>query len=473
MKKPNRTDVLFALGLSHALMIANWLRLNDPGVGYAFFDGFRNLVIAAYALHFVFFLIFLLVISLFNRTRIVMSILLFPVVLIALDNLRVGLKLGLNVLTLVLFTAVLIVVFYAFKIRKLSMKTICSSALQIFGFIAFVSLLASSRLLFERPLIDRPVIANDIKFNRKIVVAIFDELDPVHALEKWPQNLPKNEFQKMQERAISFSNCAQPGRDTIMSIPAMFTGRFVDCSVAVGKNKLNIDWENSPNFLAELKKEIPISILGWYHPYSKIFDVPCEQYPTNNNEQVYSFWLLFSLVYSHTLGLAKVEAIPPILAKENARYHNKINQKYQSKMIPWIREHDGIIILHLPAPHSPFSLYQQSTDKNGQEINSYYQNVLYAGSRLLEIQSELKASGKKYTLIVTSDHNLRKDLNGIKPCGRVPFMIQSSENLGAKVVQRRVFGENVYHLIKQLARNKNLTYLEAAELMSKPRVLTK
>jgi hypothetical protein len=474
MKKPTSKDVLCSFGLSQGLMVGNWRRIYDPGTGYTFYDGYTNLVLGGILLHLILALCVYLILQLPAKILKFVAVLCLPIYFIMLEDCRTGF--GIRLQHIPAFAVFIVVGVIILKLKKMSVLSIIHSSIQVFGVMGLVCIVGSVSLFRNEPSKKRTLLGNVRAVKEKIIVAIFDELDPVHALESWPQSLTENQFQVFFRSSLAFSNCAQPGNATKLSIPAFTIGRHVDDATEYSKTDIKLttgsttrSWNQSPNILLDNGPMYPVSVLGWYHPYDRILAVPSKQYLIKSNNFSSMFWLLVNYTYSHTLGLAKIDLLPPKLAEENAIHHRKINKSYRSDLIPWIRNHTGLIMLHIPAPHSPYSLVESKIDRNGLKVESYYRNVQYAGVLLNEIENELINSTSQYTLIVTSDHNLREELNGVKPCGRIPLMLKSSEGYKPQVVTNPVYGENLYFVMQSLIKNKKLSSQEIITTMSRSR----
>lgn len=463
------TRILVALGAAEALMMADWARVFDAGLPYFYANRPTGMVIATYALMVVLAAIAFACTFLPAKAR----WLLIPVAVFMLDNVRMGLALHWALFP-VLVVGGLVAVRRLVKQEKTTWLKAGTLTFELLGFVGIATMLAGMTL-FRDPGHDRRSFVQSIPSKPRIVLAIFDELDPVHALEQWPKDRPENEFQRFSKRSLSFVNCAQPGPETLYSIPAMTIGHKVDLAKAASGKVLNLivggkkrEWAEKPNIIVEAREQgQDTSVFGWYHPYDRLYPgVTADTYQRIPDSFDISFWIQVNFLFEHPFRLVKINTQSPMLNAAYAKYQKQMVLDYRSKVLPFLHLHDGLIILHIPCPHGPYVMDPVPGDVLGTSPESYYGNVEYAGQMLADIEKKLKSEPQPYTLIVTSDHNLRISLNGIKPCGRVPMMISGTTLSQPAAVSQPAFGENVANVIRLLLRNPNAPRAEIISRMT-------
>ncbi len=455
------TRILVALGAAEALMMANWARVFDRGLGYFYTHQPTGMYAATYALMAILAVIAFACTFLPTKAR----WLLIPVAVFMLDNVRIGLALH-ALLFPVLIIAILFGIRNLVKKEKTTWLRAGTLTFELLGYVGIATMLAGVTLL-RSPHETRRVYKGGVERARpKIVLAIFDELDPVHALEKWPTDRSENEFQKLAKRGLNMTNCAQPGPETLYSLPAMTIGQKVDLAKAASPNVLNLivdgkkrEWAEKPNIIEEAKETYGrASILGWYHPYDRIFkNIQAQTFERVTDRFDVSFWIQANFLVEHPFRLIKINTQSPMLNAAYAKWQKEMIEEYHARVAEFVDEHNGLIILHIPCPHGPYVMNPIPGDPLGTDPASYYGNVEYAGKILNTIENSLKKSALGYTLIVTSDHNLRIPLNGVKPCGRVPLII-SGPNIGTPTrSDAAVRGEHIADLIRLLMAKPNPT----------------
>lgn len=448
------TRLLVSIGFAQGLMMTVWSLVFDAGTGYFYSHHPKGLVIAAYLL------MLPIVAIVFACTYLPAKFrwaLILPT-LVMLDDLRWGLGLP---LTRALPLAVLLLggAIYLTQKKKITWLKLGTVSLELMGCVGIVIPLAALTLLKNESYASQRVSTHKTHQGR-IVLAIFDELDPVHALEKWPSEYPENEFQKLTRRSITFRNCLQPGHETMYSLPAMTIGHTVEKAKPASPTVLNLivggqkrTWNEKPNVLLEARDTIGASILGWYHPYPRIFEgIDSKSYERVDDEIGVSFWTEFNMLIQRPFQLFHRSSETVFYRHLLAEWQRHLVTSYHDDMPQFVEDHDGLIMLHIPCPHPPYVMHPLPDDPLGSDERSYYGQVLYAGEMLKTLETKLRQTNEPYTLIVTSDHNLRVTLNGIAPCGRVPFFVTGSQLNQARTVDSTAYGEHVADLIRLLMK---------------------
>ncbi len=442
-----------------------WSLIFDAGTGYFYDHHPKGLVLAAYLLT-----IPLLAIT-FACTYLPAKfrwVLILPVA-IMLDDLRWGLGLPFSRAILAGIVLLGLAIYFVQK-KKMTWLRIGTLGLELLGCVGIVIPLAAITQLRNESYPAKQVSTHKTGKGR-IVLAIFDELDPVHALEKWPSEYPENEFQKLAKRSIFFQNCLQPGHETMYSLPAMTIGHTIDKAKPASPNVLNLivggqkrTWNEKPNVLLEARDTVGASIFGWYHPYPRLFDgIDSKSFERVDDGVEVSFWTEVNMLIQRPFQLFHKSSETLSYRELLARWQKHIVASYHEEMPKFVEDHDGLILLHIPCPHPPYVMHPLPDDPLGSDERSYYGQVLYAGEMLKTLQDTLAKSGEPYTLVVTSDHNLRVTLNGIKPCGRVPFLVTGTNVNQPRAISNQVYGEHVADLIRLLMKRPNA---DADEIVS-------
>lgn len=247
---------------------------------------------------------------------------------------------------------------------------------------------------------------------RRVVWVIFDESDflRIYGSESLVSARLTN-FNRLARRAVFATNANSPASATLYSIPSLLTG------VNIGKDGVQID---SRGFLFVEKPsgdQIPFgfdtsifgklaatnresSVLGFYHPYCKIFLLDaCTSLPWPSIGGLSD--ALWSNVPSHiasalghrdqweSITRTSVALLPDYLARTS----------------------DSLTFIHLNIPHLPADYANSLLGGTGSAdpLMQYSRNVLIADDILGTIVAELQKSAvtQDTMLIVSSDHWLR------------------------------------------------------------------
>ena len=452
-------------------MIGNWSRVFDPGIGYFYSHQPTGMVMAAYALMAVLTIVAFACTFLPKWTR----LFLVPVMLLMADDLRRGL--GIPILPFVVIVLVGFgLVFAAVKKGKTTWLRSGTLSLELLGYAGIATMLGALTLFRSMPL---PISETPVtqKPGSRIVLVVFDELDPVHAIEKWPSKYPENEFMKASKQSLYFADCAMPGPETLYSLPAMTIGHTVDKAKAADNHTLNLiiegkkrEWNEKPNVLLEAKDTVGASAMGWYHPYDRVFPgIEGKFYERVSDNPVFCFCLLFDFLIERPFQMVGKNSQTKMLNTFYSQRQREMIESFHREVPKFIDDHFGVILLHVPCPHGPYVMRPVEGDPLGFDPESYYGAAAYAGEIYRTIEKTLKAGSVPYTLIATSDHNLRIPLNGIKPCGRVPMIISGTNIQSPMMVKNKTYGEHVADVIRILMAKPNAGESELIQAMTKPR----
>ncbi len=114
----------------------------------------------------------------------------------------------------------------------------------------------------------------------RVVWLVFDEVDQRIAFAARPPSLKMPEMDRLRGESIYASNAYPPAGQTLLSLPALITGRFVSSAEAVNPSELMIKFEDSeqpvgwstqPNIFSSARElGVKTALMGWYHPYCRI-----------------------------------------------------------------------------------------------------------------------------------------------------------------------------------------------------------
>ena len=120
---------------------------------------------------------------------------------------------------------------------------------------------------------------------QRVVWIIFDEMDYRLAFET-ATNAHLPEFNRLADRSLTATRAYPPGGRTIVSVPALLSGRLVTSSRAVGPARLLIHYDGAASsvlwkagqtiFSLEREKGWRTGVVGWYFPYSRVFGMDTE-----------------------------------------------------------------------------------------------------------------------------------------------------------------------------------------------------
>lgn len=241
---------------------------------------------------------------------------------------------------------------------------------------------------------------DDITQKRKVVFVVFDEFDPVVAFSKKEDTARLENFSMLIDGAFYAPKALPPAKLTLESIPAMMLGKETQGNSY--DQRFNLYVKTGPNEKIEFNQKnslfgkLPggtsaMSILGFYHPYCKIYQAAdCVSFPRSkfSNPESWRFW--DTLNDYEYITKKQLELLPSFVGLKSRQ----------------------LIYLHLNIPHlgasfaaKAFRVPEPST------LNERYSlNLALSDQVLGSIMDTLKrstAEDEEVLMIVCSDHWFR------------------------------------------------------------------
>lgn len=275
---------------------------------------------------------------------------------------------------------------------------------------------------------------------QRLVWIIFDEMDYRLAFESaTTQRLP--EFNRLAHQSLSATRAYPPGGRTMISIPALLSGRLVAGSQAAGPSDLLVRYEGESKavrwnteqtvFALQQYKGWRTGVAGWHFPYSRIFgaDVDAWQDQTwrlglNPNRP---FLRLMSDDFRVVMeGKTRSLAGKSLSVREQQRIVREVGEEATRKAADPSLD---LVFLHLPVTHAPF-YYDAATGTDAvrlRPVAGYLDHLQLADRVLGGIRLAIDEAGvaSRTTLLVSSDHWYREaDLLDGGMDHRVPFLVR-------------------------------------------------
>ena len=271
---------------------------------------------------------------------------------------------------------------------------------------------------------------------RRVVWVIFDEMD--YSLSLAPESgmaarMPN--FSALLAHATSASQAYAPGRDTLYSIPALLTGTALSGVTIRPQNRLELInlQQKVIRFGSDsaVFSQLPggpqsATVLGFYHPYCKLFPTlqDCHSTYLGNAGRWFDSLTFFSdAVFS---AIRHIKWATP-LVPEFLLFHFDPMYRVSKNVLLQLdgtlaNVHSSLNFIHVNVPHLP-NVYVQRLLKQpvSNDVEGYRQNLAGADmvlGRILE-QLRLQAAKQNILLIVSSDHWLRTHSRQAAP---VPFI---------------------------------------------------
>ncbi len=257
----------------------------------------------------------------------------------------------------------------------------------------------------------------------RIVWMIFDELDQRLAFAQRPQSLQMPEMDRFRAEALSATNAYPPAYQTLLSMPALITGKLVSRARPVSPDELllffgeepePVGWSKAPTLFSQARElGYNTALTGYYHPYGRVIGnslTVCRTGASNTRSLGERAKNQLQMVAATIPFLANLRILNTKAATSNLRrrlnlYFNSLADAKQMVTDPNL----GITLLHLPIPHLPV-IYNRRTDEFKRNRSSnYLDNLALADLTLGELRRAMEEAGvwDSTTVLISADHPLR------------------------------------------------------------------
>jgi len=270
----------------------------------------------------------------------------------------------------------------------------------------------------------------------RVLWLIFDELDQRLAFEERPDSIRLPELDRLRAQSLYATHAIPPANETLLSMPALITGRLISRAKQAGPNELMITfqdsgktevWAGNPSVFSRARSVgFNSAVVGSYHPYCRVMgDVlnacsftQCE-WPFQAQE---CGWELSVFENMRHQMETQLEWVPFLKRSGLIRPDQSLRQDHKSLYLQ-IRQDAlqavtntalGLILLHWPVPHPP-GIYDRFTEALRSDGNSnYFDNLLLMDRAIGELRRIMEPDGTWDTthVLLTADHSLRTNFWG-------------------------------------------------------------
>ena len=274
----------------------------------------------------------------------------------------------------------------------------------------------------------------------RILWMVFDEFDFRVAFAERPNTVKLPQLDRLASESLFASNAYPPAGDTLLSLPALITGKLISEAHPEGPETLMIkyrdgesavSWETQPNIFSRARAAgVNTALYGWYHPYCRVLGnnltkcdwegqmtaaemtraVRGEPQTISNNwtgllqgllkhvrTAAFTFPLVTRLSEPPSLDVAQVERDKDILDFKKI-YDQTVDAVNNPEL--------GLILVHWPIPHSP-NIYDRSTHQiSAGPGHSYLDSLEMVDDTLGKIRASMEAQGSwdNTVILISSDH---------------------------------------------------------------------
>ena len=287
---------------------------------------------------------------------------------------------------------------------------------------------------------------NQAKSAPHVFWIVFDEMDQYAAFDGRP-TLALPELDRLRHEAIFAERAYPPAGFTLMSMPALISGKFIAGVTPLHPDELEIQfpdqtksgWSTQPSVFSRAREMgFKTGVVGWYHPYCRVLGSTLdfcrwEQAVDESNFTRGQLTVAGSMrVWAHSL----LYAIPFVFRALRINYDAQRREDHITEyktLLQYAREVStrpdlNLVLLHFPVPHAPWIYDGEKGTLSSSGLGStYIDNLALADRTLGELRQSLATAGlwDQSAILVTSDHWWRESptLNGRRD-HRVPFILK-------------------------------------------------
>jgi arylsulfatase A-like enzyme len=279
---------------------------------------------------------------------------------------------------------------------------------------------------------------------------VFDEFDFRVAFSQRPKSVKLPQIDRLAGESLFANNAYPPAGETLLSMPALITGKLVSEAHRVGPDKLMIkygddmpavSWETQSNIFSRAREAgFNTALFGWYHPYCRILGnnlTNCAwtcQMPVYEIERVLrgdealvsnsSSGLLHSILEHARTAAFTVPLVAPVFRStldvadlERKKHVFDFNDTYRRTVEAANNPDSGLILTHWTIPHPPNIFDRSSHQISVTPNHSYLDNLELVDETLGRIRESMEAHGtwEDTVIMVTSDHWWRQSWREKQP----------------------------------------------------------
>ena len=302
-----------------------------------------------------------------------------------------------------------------------------------------------------------PVTNPEAKFNARVLLIVFDEMDQHQAFERLSSDLRLPEFDRLRSEALVATRAFPPGTETLSSIPALITGRTVASTEEKAPNELLLTfddkstapWSKQPNIFSWAReKGARTALVGWSHPYCRVIgdsldSCSWEPVTVDANPVLDPFTIKSGMLLWARKALFSVPSFFRLIKESYLRSVNQDHITGYSRLMEQARKvstdpNYNLVLIHLSVPHLPGIYNSRTNSLSSDPDNSYDDNLVLADRTLGELRRLKEAAGTwdASTVLITSDHWWRDSptVNGRRE-HRVPFILKlAGQKMGVQYV---------------------------------------
>src|SRR5213593_2345577 len=291
--------------------------------------------------------------------------------------------------------------------------------------------------------------ASEVEPSRRSLWLVFDEMDQRMLFDARPHGIRSPSFDRIRSQAIYADNAYPPAGETLMSMPALITGRIVVQALPSRPDELMLTfdggkeaegWSGQSNIFSTARAAgFKTALVGWYHPYCRVMGADldfcyCEPSISEANPVLDTLSVAGAMRLCARDMIFRIPLLFRVLkgsyTRELQEQHIVAHRRIMAQAHAVVREQDlNLTLIHFPIPHHPFIYDRIQEALSSTADNNYFGNLELADNILGELRREMEVANTwdKTAVLITSDHWWRKSapVRGRRD-HRVPFILKLS-----------------------------------------------
>jgi hypothetical protein len=262
----------------------------------------------------------------------------------------------------------------------------------------------------------------------RVVWIIFDELDYKISFEQRPAGLELPEMDRLRGDSIFATSAYPPADYTLMSMPALISGRLVSATqpknpstlmVTYSDSAEPVSWSSQSSVFSKARDlGVNSAIVGWYHPYCRIIGdqvVRCMSCNTGRSSLPVTSASQFLTAVRENVLVPEFELLDTSDG-DRRRWREELLQSYreilQASREAVLDPDIGLVLLHFPVPHPPGIFDRESNEFDTDGDASYLDDLKLADNTLADLRRAMEQAGlwENSVVVLSSDHWWRGDL---------------------------------------------------------------
>lgn len=260
----------------------------------------------------------------------------------------------------------------------------------------------------------------------RVLWLVFDELDQQVAFSNRPATLQLPELDRLRSQSLYATNVYSPSDSTMVSLPALITGKLLSNTKLVNQSRLmitfadserSVSWDSVPNVFTEARDaKYNTALISWfgYIPSCYILRESLSSCYLIDAEAMTMRATMSEQIEKVVTTIPLVSGLGIIGIRRNERDRKKSLDSYfgvlnAAKSVA-ADSQMGLMLVHWPVPHPP-GIYRRDTDVfDVKAERSYVDNLRLVDRTLSELRRVMEGSGtwENTTVLLTSDHSLRR-----------------------------------------------------------------